>query len=240
VSEIKHCQVLGPFNSGTSLMQMYLGQLYQNSTPKMFPYWKHSLPPDYYRYPWEDGRPKPLEVDLEHFSGVLFVCMVRSPFAWVQSTCRRSYDIDFKVQSLDLSQRIRSPIVFRRHQRFENIVQMWNAYYRQYELLLEREVDMCYVRLEDLAQDPENALRPFEERLQRRQGSDLAQVIQRAVSKPMKATNAFGQSWEESNRPEHLARVIPQGDLQFLSQQIEPALTNKFGYRPLWIGPSVQ
>ncbi len=43
-------QVLGPFNSGTSLMSSYLAELFDVRSGFNLVFWKHSLAPDYRRY----------------------------------------------------------------------------------------------------------------------------------------------------------------------------------------------
>jgi hypothetical protein len=50
---------------------------------------------------------KPVKKPPEKFPAVLFVCMVRSPYFWVNSTLRRPYDLAVQTKSMDMGDRLR-------------------------------------------------------------------------------------------------------------------------------------
>ncbi len=233
---MNHYQVLGPFNSGTVLMSRYLQNLFRNFAPKHFEYWKHSLPPWWFM----QGHPPGPAVNkpVTDFPGVMFVCMVRSPYFWLSSTCRRPYDITFQSKSFDLGKRLRCPVSLRL-QRFRNIVQLWNNYYRRYEEELEVNQRIVYVRLEDLVRNPADTLSRLEPRLERRQGSELEPVIKRLTAAPMKPQNTYGAAWEEKNRLGHLRKTISNRDLTFITQQLDRRLMQKFDYPLIWSPPDI-
>ena len=220
MSEIKHCHILGPFNSGTVLAACYLRQLFSNFKPKRLNCWKHSLPPDFYR---EDSPQNAFQAPPEGFPGVLFVCMVRSPYFWATSTCRRPYALGFRSRDKDLADRLRCPVWFK-GKRYKNIVQLWNHYYYSYAEQLEVNNSAEYVRLEDLVRHPVRTLQILENRLQRRPGSDLKKIIKQVSAVPSKPNNAYGAVWEEKNRLDHLLKSISKHDLAFVTRQLDREL----------------
>ncbi len=238
MKEIQHCQVLGPFNSGTTLMQRYLFNLYRNFSPDCFPYWKHTLPPVFYSYPRTPSR-KPIRVPSGGFPNVLLVCMVRSPYFWVNSILKRPYDVAFLTKSMDMEDRLRCPVVFRHNQRFENITQVWNHYYRCYAEQLEINNRLLYIRLEDLVKDTVNTLQKLDSRLHRRPGRNLKQVIDKISATPSKPHNAHGAVWKKKNRLKYVYESICNDDLVYINQQLDPELMRKFAYHLAWTSPVI-
>lgn len=233
MEKIKHCQIMGPFNSGTVLMSCYLHQLFLEFNPACFKYWKHSLPPNFRSNENEQLSTRDLSRDCE---GIFFVCMVRSPYFWLPSTSRRPYNFGFHVRSLDIGQRLRSP-VYLNGELFINLVQAWNSYYRCYERNLEPLGKVIYIRLEDLVRTPHEAVRLLESRLQRRPGSDAQATIDSVSPVPCKSDNSFGEAWEEKNRMDFATKTLRQADLSFINQQLDPRLMKKFGYSYAWNTP---
>ncbi|MEJ8567672.1 hypothetical protein [Elongatibacter sediminis] len=233
MSGIEHCQVLGPFNSGTVLMQSYVNHLFRNVRHDGFAYWKHSLPPRYQRN--SDQRIL-MQDAVGEFPGVLLICMVRSPYFWLPATCRRHYNFRFTTQSFDLGQRLRSP-VYLKGELFINLARAWNGYYRGYAHYLEPMGRVIYVRLEDLVRNPAATIQRLETRLERRPESDVAAVVAKLSRRPSKSDNAFGSAWEEKNRLEHVTRTLRRQDLSFINQQIDPELLKRFDYPLAWPAP---
>ena len=233
LSEFEHCQVLGPFNSGTALMNSYLRRLYQNSKPGLFAYWKHSLPPSYHRNAdskiISDG-------SVGEFPGVLFVCMVRSPYFWLPATSRRHYNLRFQASSFDVGQRLRSPVFFLEDM-FTNLVDIWNRYYRRYAQHLEPLGRVIYVRLEDLVRNPRATIEVLDEKLQRKPGSETQATIDSLAEAPRKTDNSYGDIWEERNRLDYATQTLRNEDLSYINQQLDPLLMTKFGYRWAWANP---
>ncbi len=239
MSHIQHCQVLGPFNSGTSLMQVYLNRLFRNHTLTCFPYWKHSLPPLLYPIPrtspWQGPQPESTDA----FPGVLFVCMIRSPYFWAVSTCKHQYNMSFQTHSNGFGKRLRAPGVFRKRQGFTNMIQLWNRYYHQYESDLASKNQVLYVRLEDLVRTPLEVFEKLELVLERKPASNLEKVIREVSARPCKAKNAFGQVWEEKNSMEYLADSIDRRDLAFITSEVDQGLMKNFGYPQVWRTPEI-
>ncbi len=191
MNNIEQCQVLGPFNSGTTLMQRYLNQLFRDFSPDSFIYWKHSLPPEYFpcsNIPADTPDYRPIG----KFPGILFLCMVRSPYFWINSTLRRPYNLAIQTNSRDVAERLRSPVVFRKNQRFCNIIQVWNHYYRGYTKLLESGNRVLYIRLEDLVKDADSTLQKLDTCLQRKSGIDVQRTIKKISAIPSKKHNTHG------------------------------------------------
>jgi len=233
MSKIRHNQVLGPFNSGTVLMSCYLHRLFREFNPDCFKYWKHSLPPNYQH----KSNEQILAVDPSRdFKDIFFVCMVRSPYFWLPASSRRPYNFRFHVPSLDISERLRSPVYFK-GELFANLVQIWNNYYRSYARHLEPLGKVIYVRLEDLVRTPHDAVRLLESRLERRPHSDTQATIDAVSPVPCKSDNSYGEAWEEKNRLDFVTRTLRQADLSFINQQLDPQLMNKFGYSYAWATP---
>ena len=230
MSEFEHCQVLGPFSSGTTLMYSYVHRLFQNFNLDRFRYWKHSIPPRYLG----NFSGQFVEIPTAEFAGVLFVCMVRSPYFWLTATTRRHYNFRFHVRSFDMGHRLRSP-VYLRDRLFTNLVEVWNSYYRSYALHLEPLGNVIYVRLEDLVRNPRDAIRLLETKLERRPGSDEEAFIDSVSTKPRKPDNAYGETWEEKNRLEFVTRTLRHAVLSFINQQLDPKLMEKFSYPRAWV-----
>jgi hypothetical protein len=233
MSEIGHCQVMGPFNSGTVLMNCYVHQLFRDFKPACFEYWKHSLPPHFRHNTTEEIRAVDPSRD---FNGIFFVCMVRSPYFWLPASSRRPYNFRFHVPSLDISERLRSP-VYLKGELFANLVQVWNSYYRSYARHLEPLGRVIYVRLEDLVRNPHDTVRLLETRLERRPQSDTQTTIDNVSPVPCKSDNSFGEDWEEKNSLDFATRRLRQDDLSFINQQLDPQLMKKFGYSYAWVTP---
>lgn len=237
MNDIRHCQVMGPFSTGTVLMNGYVHRLFRAFRPECFKYWKHSLPPWF----WENDRPHNDAQVIpagsgQGFPGIFFVCMVRSPYFWLPATCRRPYNFRFRVSGLDISERLRSPVELK-GRLFANLAQAWNSYYRGYAQHLEPLGRVVYVRLEDLVQNPHDTVRRLEARLERRPDSDVSSTIESLAAVPSKSDNSFGQDWEAKNRLESARQNLPQADLSFINQQLDPQLMKKFGYSWAWVSP---
>jgi len=233
--EFEHCQVLGPFNTGTVLMNSYVRQLFGASRQERFDYWKHSIPPHYQRN--SDGQMIADETGGE-FPGVLFICMVRSPYYWLPATSRRPYNLSFQERSFDMGQRLRSPVNLKVRD-FKNLVQVWNDYYHSYASQLEPHGRAIYVRLEDLVRDPGAVLKRLDTRLERLPDRDEQAVIDSISKVPRKPDNAYGEVWEEKNRLAYAVRAIRQQDLAFINAQLDPDLMRKFEYPFAWARPEV-
>lgn len=233
MDEYEHCQVLGPFNSGTALMHSYVHQLFRNFNPDRFAYWKHSIPPRF-----QHGKSGQIVSDVpgDELAGVLFVCMVRSPYFWLPATCRRSYNFRFHVRSFDIGHRLRSP-VYLNDRLFTNLVEAWSCYYRSYAQHLESLGSVIYVRLEDLVRNPHGAVRLLETKLKRAPGSDTDSFIDSVSTRPRKADNSYGETWEEKNRLDFATRTLRREDLSFINQQLDPLLMKRFAYHYAWTVP---
>lgn len=235
MEQVQHCQVLGPFNTGTVLMDCYVRALYKNFEPGRFDYWKHTLPPDYF----PNGAPAPPHAEPpQGFEGVLFICMVRSPYFWLTSTCRRPYSLHFETRNMDLGRRLRSPIRLRGRP-IKNVVALWNSYYRAYADRLAVKNRVVHVRLEDLVMSPRGVLARLDTLLERRPGLDTDAVIEKVSARPTKRDNAHGEVWEEKNSFEHLFRATRAEDLAFINQQVDQRLLAKFEYPMVWPAPAV-
>jgi len=217
-------------------MQKYLGDLYRLSAPDSFPYWKHSLPPDYYAYP--DGVGNPVPISPGDFPDVLFVCMARSPYFWAISCCKRPYDLVFQSLFQDLGSCLRCPVVFRRKRRFPNIIQLWNRYYRAYETHLDFS-QVVTVRLEDLVRTPLDVIRRLDQVLERKPGCKPEWISEKLSATPMMPLNSFGDLWEERNRTQHLLGTIPNHDLAFIDNQLDHELMRHFDYPLVWATPQM-
>ena len=229
MSEFEHCQVLGPFSSGTVLMNSYVHRLFRNFKPERFAYWKHSLPP---RYLANNGG-QFVEVPTAEFAGVLFVCMVRSPYFWLTAASRRPYNLRFHARSFDIGHRLRSP-VYLKDRLFTNLVEVWNSYYRSYALHLEPLGRVIYVRLEDLVRNPRGAIRLLETMLERKPGSNEEAFIDSVSNAPRKSDNAYGETWADRNRLDFVKQTLRSEDLSFINQQLDPQLMKKFSYPHAW------
>lgn len=170
------------------------------------------------------------------FPDVLFVCMARSPYFWAISCCKRPYDLSFQSRNQDLGSCLRCPVVFRRKQRFPNIIQLWNRYYRAYETQLEQS-QVATVRLEDLVRTPLDVIGKLDEVLQRKPGCNPERISENLSAAPMKPLNSFGDLWEERNRTEHLRSAIPDQDLAFIDSQLDHELMRRFDYPRVWSAP---
>jgi|GEM_PF-4254250 len=226
---------MGPFNTGTVLMSSFVRRLYTNDQNRHFQYWKHSVPP---RFLQNSDEKTPMDGSTRAFPGVLFLCMIRSPYFWLTATCRRQYNVQFHVKFFDLSERLRSP-VYLKGELFNNIVQLWNSYYRRYALYLEEHNSVTYVRLEDLVRNPSETLRLLDSKLERKPGSDEQACIAFISRAPSKADNAYGEIWEEKNRLEFALKAIRADDLSFINQQLDPLLMKKFAYSYAWPSPQI-
>ena len=130
---VKRMQVMGPFNSGTTLMHRYQNRLWRLANRHHGIAWKHSLPPAYRwqeRSLWSQEEGGPSQELLE---STVITCMVRLPYFWLTSTARDSYGLDLLDGGTWFGERIRSRVRLGEHT-FENMVQLWNAYYGAYAL----------------------------------------------------------------------------------------------------------
>jgi hypothetical protein len=89
--------------------------------------------------------------------------MVRSPYFWLLSTARQSYQIRFDDGATTFSERLRCPVHFD-GRRYDNLTAVWNAYYRAYRTHLEP-AGAAFVRLEDLVEAPMTIVRALGQHL---------------------------------------------------------------------------
>ena len=110
--------------------------------------------------------------------------MVRRPYFWLLSTCRRPYGISFLEGGDGLGEKIRGRVRFS-DLSFESLVDLWNAYYRAYEMHLEP-YRVVYVRLEDLVNDPKSVVLELQDYATPIPGVDLDQLIPEIAEAPAK------------------------------------------------------
>jgi len=128
---MKQLQVMGPFNSGTNLLIRILmenceditsGSLVNISENMCF--WKHTLRRDF--------------IDAHiHDPDKIFIILFKHLYNWIPSIEKNPYDIIF------LDHDIMGSIQMQNF-RYDNIVQLYNRYYRLYRDLLEKHRRMSY------------------------------------------------------------------------------------------------
>ncbi len=232
----RHFQVLGPYNSGTSLMERYLNQLFRAPVSSRLWFWKHSVLPNLHV---NELDPDLGQLCVRHIlapADTLFVCMVRLPYFWLLTTLRRRYGMVLKNTNVDFSCRLRSPVHIKRES-FDNPVQLWNHYYHRYIEHLESSNQVCFMRLEDLALSPGKVLKGLETVLRRKPGTDLHEKISQISTVPSKDGNAFGEAWKEKYRLDNVTRLIGSADLEFINNQLDEDLLRKFNYKRFWVEP---
>jgi hypothetical protein len=228
---VKSVQVFGPFNSGTCLMFNYPHHL----TPARSRYnglgWKHSVPPDYRWHPrclWErDAGGPPAEL----LHNTLIVCMVRSPYFWLLSTARRDYLIRFEDGASTFSERLRCAVELD-GRRYDDLVAVWNAYYRAYRTYLEP-TGAAFVRLEDLVEAPMAIVRALGRHLEIMPSPGLEVEVARIASTPAKDHYGPCVAGEEARRlyrMENVRGVISAADLEHIDERIDQTLLAAFGY----------
>lgn len=235
---IQQCKVFGPFNAGTTLMQRYLHNLFIKKSPDLLKFWKHSLPPVFYPYP-KLPEDKPVVMPFKQVPEVLFVCMVRSPYFWINSSLNNPYNFSFQTQSRDKERLLRSPVVLRKHQKFKNIIHVWNHYYQGYAEQLEKSNTVIYIRLEELVRDTATTLQKFDFYLERIPEVDFESTIKRISGVPSKTYNTHGQEWEEKNQDENIYRFFNNSELDFINRQLDKKLMKKFSYPLAWQPPKI-
>ena len=203
--------------------------------------WKHSLPP---LYSWHDGclwkraDGSPPE---ELLRATLFVCMVRSPYFWLLSTARQSYEIRFEDGATTFSERLRCPVHFH-GRRYDNLTDVWNAYYRAYRTHLEPG-GAAFVRLEDLVEAPMASVRALGRHLKIMSSPRLEEEVAKIAETPAKIHQApcvYGEQARKQYRVDNIGRLISSEDLALICEQVDHALMKAFGYGIVRPTPSVE
>lgn len=176
----------------------------------------------------------------EQFPKVLFVCMVRSPYFWINSTLSHPYNLSFQTRQRDKENLLRSPVKLRNRQEFKNIIEVWNHYYQAYASHLASKNHVVYIRLEDLVRDTANTLETLDGYLERTPSVDVEYVIETVSGSPSKSHNSHGEEWEEENRQESIYRFFNNSDLAFINRQLDQELMKKFGYPVAWQSPEIR
>ncbi|MCH9650215.1 MAG: hypothetical protein K0U98_18400 [Deltaproteobacteria bacterium] len=228
----REVQVVGPYNSGTNLMFKYQRRLFDTDSRIHKIFAKHSLPPDY-RWGgkgciWSPGAPVPLA---KIRKVTLFLCMVRRPYFWLLSTCRRSYKISFLDGGKQFSDRIRSRIRFQ-DLTYESLMELWNVYYRAYEQHLEPHRTI-YVRLEDLVGVPQAVLLDLHDHLVPNLEISMEELIEEISNTPAKKHGGeciHGEQAKREYSAEKVRERISPEDLAFINDRLDPRLMEKFRY----------
>jgi hypothetical protein len=226
-------QVIGPFNSGTSLMYSYPYLLGSIDTGYHYGFWKHSLPPDWVWVPgcrWDrsSGGPTPALL-----SSILLIAMVRNPYFWIVSTALSGYDVTFLGPSRGgSSERLHCRVRFGSRE-FANLAELWNAYYLAYAEHLDP-FGARYVRLEDLVADPYSVVRAL--------GNHIAiddVVTQRDLIEQIRATPAkdhhreigrAGEGAAQLYQVANVRRMLGATDLEQINSSLDEQLMTRFGY----------
>jgi hypothetical protein len=236
--KIDHCHVMGPFNSGTTLMFRYQRRLYDVIGEAHDAFWKHSMPPDYESTKftrWETGTKMPVR---QIMSDTLFICMVRLPYFWLASTSRSPYGIGFTGRHKSFSHKIRCPVTLR-NRRYSNLVTFWNHYYSRVHEHIETKGQLRYVRLDHLVNHPERTLEDLKSLMDPKPGVSMDEVIEQISNRPSKKHNSYGREAKEKYRIENVAKMISGQDLDFINSQLDAGLMKKFGFPFVWTAPVV-
>lgn len=111
-SAARKYKVIGPFNSGTNLLQRIL------ANEPFLPIWKHEI------------RLKKLEKVIRRNPNILFLCMYKPLHLWVPSIIKTSYSIEWLNKKRSLGQ----PVIFQ-SRRYECISDLHYEYYTNYRYL---------------------------------------------------------------------------------------------------------
>ena len=229
---VAEVQVLGPYNSGTNLMFAYQRKLFEIHHGVHRVFGKHSLPPRYqWGGPgclWSPGSPMPMGKIRKQ---ALFVCMVRRPYFWLLSTCKRSYGITFLGGGRSFGDRIRCRVRFQ-DVRYSCLAELWNRYYRAYEEHLEPHRTV-YVRLEDLVENPGAILDGLNPYLEPRSDVEIDSLISEVADSPAKSHGGncvHGEDAKMEYQSKMVARRILRVDLDCINEQLDWRLMRKFGY----------
>ena len=126
----KRYKVIGPFNSGTNLLQRIL------ANEPFLPFWKHDL------------RVQKLERIIGNNPHILFVCMYKPLHLWVPSIIKTSYTIRWLNKKRELHQ----PLLFQ-SRKYGCISELHSEYYNTYKYLATKYsnvISLEYTRLLDI------------------------------------------------------------------------------------------
>ena len=226
-------QILGPFNSGTGLMYHFKHALYPIYSRYNRVFWKHSIPPHYFWEKgcyWENTEKIPIDKILET---TLFICMLRLPYYWILSTCDTNFNlIKFDISNESFSEKIRAKLEFRGNY-YDNIVQLWNSYYRGYQNHLPEDKTI-FVKLEDLVQDPMKIISILNGYLELFPHVDIRKIIEDISNKPCRIIDkkpcTYGKFAKKKYTIANVSKKIDERDLQFINQNLDSKLMEYFDY----------
>jgi hypothetical protein len=141
-----HIQTLGPYNSGTNLVNNILKtQLLSDETPDGNTHiWKHTF------------KQSILERVIEEHPTTLFVVCYRPMYSWIKSTERSTYKLNWDKR-LDTTIELLG-------QTFPSISHLYDHYYRMYQVLIERYDNVIAVEYFKVC-DPEYSYEYMERKL---------------------------------------------------------------------------
>ncbi len=157
--------------------------------------------------------------------------MVRSPYFWLLSTARQSYQIRFEDGATTFSERLRCPVHFD-GRRYDNLTAVWDAYYRAYRTHLEP-AGAAFVRLEDLVEAPMTIVRALGQHLKLLPPPRLKEEVAKIAATPAKIHQGpcvHGEQARQRYRVDNVQRLISSDDLALIGEQIDHALLEAFGY----------
>ena len=218
-------------------MQRYVGSGFRIRSSRWDAFWKHSVPPDYQRIyfkRWKEDEAFPTH---EIFPTTLFICMIRIPYFWLNSTVRRSYNIRF-MTGQTFSERLRSEVRMK-GKSYPNIVEFWNHYYRSVIEHIEPYADVRFFQLEKLVDQPHETLKSLSEIVPMRPRVSLEEMIDKLFNTPMKKRNAFGEKARQMYQIQNVTEMIDHDDLVFINSMLDPQIMRRFDLPLVWTRPEV-
>jgi len=212
-------QVIGPFNSGTTLMYYY-GSRYLNCKHDIY-FWKHLI--------IDSSNEKKISEDIKNEN---FIAMIRHPYFWINSCKLNGYSLKRPKGLFNEISLISSINGNTYKQDFKNIIELWNSYYINYEKYFK---NLFVVKLEDLTNKPKEVLEKIYNNMgiHRIKPFIFRGIIDRSlkIGKGHKPSNVSRNVSNSLYNIENIKYFYSRNSIDYINNNLNIQLINKYNYK---------
>lgn len=181
---------------------------------------------DFYTLGWRHRlAPNTDEITDELRQALIFICLVKNPYSWLQSMHLRPYQHD-ELRKLSFSQFIRFS-----YGDYKNPIQLWNRKNESYVNLAQYVHKHTVIKYEYLLRDAKDILDEFASQF------DIAKNFFWFIDNDHYMTNHHGILERKFHKDhylhEHWKEAFLKEDIAFINQELDKTLMEKLGYELL-------
>jgi hypothetical protein len=181
---------------------------------------------DFYTLGWKHRlAPSELEVSEQMSKELIFICLVKNPYSWLQSMHLRPYQHD-ELTQLSFSQFIRFS-----YGDYRNPIQLWNGKNQSYVGLSKYTEKQAIVKYEHLLKDAQEVLEDLAKRF------DMNKRFSWFVDNDQYMTNHHGILERKFHKDHYLKEqwknIFAKEDIAFINKELDKELMQNLNYQYL-------